>query len=116
MSRGRFQRSVKAGQARVHVIPARVDGTGTAAILSGGQELTLVDNGVGDYTLTFAPGAFAAVPTILVTPVTDETICRIGTLSASSVQILCDDATDGTTAKDADFHVMIVGSDSADEV
>jgi hypothetical protein len=49
-----------------------VDGTGTAAITAGGELGTLVDNGTGDYTLTFTE-PFAASPlTYAVTPVADS--------------------------------------------
>ena len=95
------------------MIAARVDGTGTAAMLEGGNEITLTDNGTGDYTLTFAQ-AFARVPTVVASPLTADAIIQIGTISASAVQILAFDATDGTTAKDVDFHAIIVGNDTAD--
>lgn len=115
-SRG-FARSVQSRQRLVHMIAGRVDGTGTAEILEGGNEMSLTDNGTGDYTLTFGQ-AFQRVPTVVVTPIgaSGDVVATLGTLSASAVQILCWDGTDGTTAKDADFHVMIVGSDGPDVI
>jgi hypothetical protein len=99
----------------VHVIGSRVDGTGTAALLSGSRELTLTDNGTGDYTLTFAV-PYKQVPVVVGLPVTAGVVLRIGAVSVSAVQILVFATADGTTATDADFHVMIMGSDVADEV
>lgn len=112
-----FSRGVRAGQRLNHLIAARIDGTGTAAILEGTNELTLVDNGTGDYTLTYAT-AYKRAPTIVVTPLgaAGDIIATLGTNSTTAVQILGWDGTDGTTAKDMDFHVLIVGSDAEDEV
>jgi len=99
-----------------YIIAARVDGTGTASILEGSNDLTLVDTGVGDYLLTLKNGAAARVMTVVVTPIgaAGDIVATLGTVSATAVQILGWDATDGTTAKDMDFHVMIMVSDSGD--
>lgn len=113
-----FSREVQVRQRLTHMIAARVDGTGTASILEGGNELTLTDNGTGDYTLTFSDQSFQRVPTVVVTPIgaSGDVVATLGTLSTSAVQILLWDGTDGTTAKDGDFHVLIVGSDAPDAV
>lgn len=107
-----MKRSVKSTQRLMRLMSAKVDGTGTAAL--GGtcaNDMSLVDNGVGDYSLTF-DAAFEQIPEVVVTPVTADVICKIEAVAKGSVQITCFDATDGTTAKDADFHVMVLGSDA----
>lgn len=110
-----FARAVNSRQRLVHMIAARVDGTGTAALLSGSQELTLTDNGTGDYTLTLATPA-QQVPTVLLTSKTSAVEVRLGTVTASAVQVLGFASADGTTATDCDFDVLIIASDAADEV
>ena len=112
-----FARAPQMRQRLVHVIAARVDGTGTAAILEGGNEMTLTDNGTGDYTLTFNT-AFARVPVVTALPIsaTGDVILSISSVAVGSVRIKAWDGTDGTTAKDIAFHVMIVGFDAADAV
>lgn len=107
-----FARDLKVRQRNPHMIAARVDGTGTAAMIEGGNEITLTDNGTGDYTLTFAQ-PFKRIPSVVATPIgaSGDVVCTIGTISVSAVQILCWDGTDGTTAKDADFHALILGFD-----
>ena len=109
-----ISRPLKSRQRLAHVIAARVDGTGTAALLSGSTELSLTDNGTGDYTLTFSQ-QWARVPVVVATPVTAGVSLNIAAVSASSVQITSVATSDGSTATDADFHVVIVGSDAADE-
>ena len=112
-SRG-FARPVASRQRLSQIIIARVDGTGTASLLSGSKELTLTDNGTGDYTLALVQ-AFVQVPMVVATALTAATHVQIFAVSASSIQIKCF-AMDGTTAQDADFHIMIMGSDAAEEV
>lgn len=113
MARG-FSRSVKCRQRLPHIIGARVDGTGTAAMLEGTQEITLTDNGTGDYTLTFAV-PFKRVPVVVASALTAATHIKLHAVAVGSVQIKTY-AMDGTTAQDADFHVQILGFDAADEV
>lgn len=110
-------RQVKSSQRAPRLLAIQVDGTGTASIVVGGTDATLTDNGTGDYTLTFAK-AFARVPTVVVTPIstTGDVIATLDTVAAGSVIINTWDGTDGTTAKDIDFHVLIVGYDSADQI
>ncbi len=108
-------REIKSSQRLPRMLGLRVDGTGTASILEGGSDATLTDNGTGDYTLTFAK-AFLRVPTVVVTPIgaAGDIAVTLGAIAAGSVQILGWDGTDGTTAKDMDFHVLVLGNDTAD--
>ena len=92
----------------------RVDGTGTASILEGAFDATLTDNGTGDYTLTFTK-AFARVPVVIFGGAVDDALmCEIDAVSVSAVRFKIFDA-DGTTATDADFHVMVLGWDGLDQ-
>jgi hypothetical protein len=110
-----MQRSVKSTQRKVRMLELIVDGTGTAA-LSGpaSNQATLVDNGTGDYTISFNEN-FSQLPVCI--PVCLTADCCVDTMvpAVGSVQVTLVDNTDGTTAKDGDFHILIVGSDSADK-
>lgn len=110
-----FARTVKSPQRLIRAMSAKVDGTGTVA-LSGtcANDMSLTDNGTGDYTLTFDV-AYERVPEVLVTPVTADVVARIGTVAAGSVQILLAKASD-QAAVDGDFHVLIIGSDALDAI
>ena len=91
-----------------------VDGTGTAA-LSGicANNMSLTDNGTGDYTLTF-DSAFKQAPQVLATPVTDNIICKVTASSTTACTIKTDNLSGSAT--DADFHVIILGSDTSDQI
>jgi len=111
-----MKRSIKSPQRLVRMLSAQLTGTGTAAL--GGtcaNQLSLVDNGTGDYSITF-DSAFEQIPEVVVTPQTADTIVQIDNKAKTGVDILCFDATDGTTAKDAVVDVMILGSDALDLV
>lgn len=101
-------------QRQMRIMSVKVDGTGTAA-LSGTCALNMVltDNGTGDYTLTFNV-PYVRVPEVIATPVTDNIVCKLGTSAAGSIQILTENLSGAAT--DADFHVIILGSDTADQI
>jgi hypothetical protein len=107
-------KAVTCPQRAMRMMSVVVDGTGTASL--GGicaNDMTLTDNGTGDYTLTMKH-AFKQLPQVLATPVTDNRICKIGTVTASAVQILTEDLSG--SAADADFHVILLGSDTLDQI
>lgn len=106
-------KAVKSSQRLMRLMSAKVDGTGTAA-LSGtcANDMSLTDSGTGDYLLTFDE-PFLRAPEVIATPITDNIVCKLGTVAVGSVQILTENLSG--TATDADFHVIILGSDSADE-
>lgn len=114
-------REVKCPQRKMRMLALRITGTGTAAINEGASNgsangATLTDNGTGDYTITFGT-AFGRAPVCTVTPVATagDVIATIHTVSTSAVRITTWDGTDGTTAKDAVFHLLVVGADAVDE-
>lgn len=90
-----MKRSVKSTQRQMRLLELIVDGTGTAS-LSGpaSNQATLTDNGTGDYTITFDQ-AFANLPVVQVSPITEDITCSIVSASASAVNILCKGATAG---------------------
>lgn len=110
-----FARQVDVKQRNVHQIYAIIDGTGTAAINLGSTEVALVDNGTGDYNVNPII-AGSRLLNVQVTTLTADSIVQLGTVSASAIQVLAFDATDGTTAKDIDFHITITLSDDPDEI
>lgn len=108
------QRAVTSPQQRVSLLSVVVDGTGTASV-SGtcSFNVSLTDSGTGDYLITFLQ-PFARVPQCVATAVTDNIYCKIGTVTTSSVQILTENLSG--VATDADFHLIVVGSNSADQI
>lgn len=101
-------------QRAIRLMSVKVDGTGTAA-LSGtcALNMALTDNGTGDYTLTFNL-PYLRAPEVIATPITDNIVCKLGTVAVGSIQILTENLSGSAT--DADFHVIIMGSDTVDQI
>ena len=110
-----LKRSVKSTQRAMRQLELIIDGTGTAALSGPASEhASLVDNGTGDYTISF-DDSFSQIPVCI--PVCLTADCVVDTMvpAINQVQITLVDATDGTTAKDGDFHLLVVGSDVEDK-
>ncbi len=105
-------REIKGTQRAPRLLAIKLDGTGTAALNEGANDAALTDTGPGDYLLTFT-NPFARAPVVVVTPITAATLVRVVILAAS-VQVLCF-AVDGTTPKDADVEVLVLGWDTPDQ-
>jgi len=74
--------------------------------------LTEGSSAAGDYLITFND-PFLRLPSVSVSPLTANVTCIVSAIEVNSVRIKCFAANDGTTAKDADFHMMVMGSLSA---
>lgn len=106
-------RDLKGTQRLPRCLAFKVTGTGTAAITEGGTDGTLVDNGTGDYTITYAK-PFARTPVAVASTRTASTIIKLHAVSATVIQLKTY-AVDGVTAQDALLDIMIHGWDSADQ-
>lgn len=107
-------KQVACPQRAMRVMSVKVTGTGTAAVAGTcSNNMTLTDNGTGDYTLTFNL-PFKRAPEVIATATTDNIYCKIGTVAVGSVQILTENLSG--VATDAVFHAIILGSDTADQI
>lgn len=108
-------REVKTTQRMPRMLGLRVQGTGAAAILEGSiSGGTLVDNGTGDWTITFAT-PFARIPVIALASLTADKTLYVASVTASAVQIKARSVGSSPAAADADFHMHVLGFDAADE-
>lgn len=105
-------REIKSTQRLVRQLAFKVTGTGTAAISQGSLDATLVDNGTGDYTLTFAV-PFVRAPICVASCQTASCYAEIAAASVTSVQVLT--KSNANVATDAVFHLIVQGYDSADQ-
>lgn len=106
-------RDIKHPQRGMRVLSLQKSGLGTPALSADGKfDGTIVDNGVGDYTISFEL-PFVRVPMCMVQSKTSATVARC-VAAVGSVQVLCF-AMDGTTPAEADFDLLVLGSDVADQ-
>jgi len=107
-------RSVKTSQRLPRQLAFKVDGTGTASIVIGSKDATLTDNGTGRYTLTFAkPFARDVVAVGSVIYGASGLILSVVSASKTAVQVRIYDGAGAD--QDADFHLIVMGFDAADE-
>lgn len=102
-------RSLKSTQRQTRLLAFRITGTGTAAINQGDLDATLVDNGAGDYTLTFVqPGQ-----RVLTAVASSETDGLYATAIATTSTLRIKLKTDAGVATDGICHAIVILSDVA---
>lgn len=114
-------REMMTPQRKSRVIFVTVDGSDvnggtltTNGIDVGAQHVKITETGNGAYTITLnEPGSRACFA--MVSPITDNSVCYVGECLAATVKITQETASTGAALADADFNVMIVAFDAADE-
>jgi hypothetical protein len=112
-----MRRSIQSAQRKVRMIAVRLEGsTGTLSVEGlDAKQVSITDNGVGDYTITFNE-AFAEAPHVSMAAEATGIMLHASSITASAVRIICklvdQDATYAApAAAEADVQVIIVGHD-----
>lgn len=108
-------------QRKTRVIPIRVDGSAvgggtstTNGLLEGSQHCLITENSSGNYTIDFNTH-FHRTPVVVCMTATDVTTLRIVDVDETMVQVEQVGADQTTPEADGDFHLLVVGFDTADE-
>lgn len=110
-----MKRSIQSGQRQTRMLAFICSADG--ATLSGldALKVTMTDTGTGVKTIELGANGFADDDyVVVVTTATADTVAQVSITDANTFVINTFDCTDGTTAKDAICHVMVIGSDVAD--
>jgi hypothetical protein len=110
-----LSREIKSPQRQMRMLAFQKSGLGTPALAGEGKlDGTIADNGVGDYTISFEV-PFVRIPVCIAQDKTTgrvlKTVCALG-----SVQVLAFSDVAMTTAAEADFDIICLGSDVADQL
>jgi len=109
-----LSRVIESPQRKMRMLAFQKSGLGTPALAAEGKfDGTIADNGVGDYTITFEK-LFVRIPLCVAMTKTAATVINC-VPAVGGVQILCF-AMDGTTPAEADFDIICLGSDVADQL
>ena len=109
-----MKRSIQSSQRKVELISIIVSADGTTVSGLDANQVTVADTGTGVKTITLdSPLADAAC---VVTTATADTVAQVSVTSDSIYVVNTFDSTDGTTAKDAICHIIIMGSKVADRI
>lgn len=88
---------------------------GTALSGLDALKVTMTDTGTGVKTIELGSNGFADDDySVIVTTASADTVAQVEITDKNTFIIKTFDSTDGTTAKDAICHVLVIGSDVTD--
>jgi len=112
-----MKRSIESGQRKVKVIclVANAAGTALTGLDASNPDISMTDTGTGVKTIELGASGFASADMcVSVTTATADSVAQVAVTDANTIVVSTFDSTDGTTAKDAICHIMIIGSDVTD--
>ena len=109
-----MKRSIQSNQRHVEIISIIVSADGATVSGLDQHKVSVADTGTGVKTITLdSPLQDAAC---IVTTATADSVAQVSVTSDSIDVVNTFDSTDGTTAKDAICHIVIIGSKVADRL
>jgi hypothetical protein len=110
-----MKRSIKSGQRSVRTLAFICNAAGTAVTGLDSLKVSMTDTGTGVKTIELGSYGFASSDYIVVvTTATADSHAEVSITDADTFVINTFDTGDGTTAKDAICHVLVIGSDVTD--
>lgn len=110
-----MQRSIQSEQRKVRMLTFIANAAGTALTGLDALKISMTDTGTGVKTIELGTHGFASADySVMVTTATADTVAQVSITDADTFVINTFDSTDGTTAKDAICHVLVIGSDVTD--
>jgi MinD-like ATPase involved in chromosome partitioning or flagellar assembly len=107
-----MKRSIKSDQRQVKIISIIVSADGLTTTGIDKNKVTVADTGTGIKTITMdAP--LSADYSVVCTTATADSVAQIAITSSTVFVVNTFDSTDGTTAKDAICHIIVIGSEVA---
>jgi len=113
MSKSR-RRSIKSAQVGLREINLQVNGSLATPTATGFDQFgvsSVIDNGVGNYTIVFKSPFERVCACKSLAMITADAIARVSAVAKDRITIETFDSTDGTTPKEADFYLCVLGSD-----
>ena len=111
-----MKRPVESNQRKMRMIAFIANAAGTSLSGPGSLEVSMTDTGTGVKTIELDKAFGASTQyVVLVTTATADTVAQVAITDANTFVISTFDSTDGTTAKDAICHVLVIGSDVAEK-
>ena len=110
-------RSIKSKQRLTRIISLVANAAGTAltGLDSKDPNISMTDTGAGVKTIELGSSGFADTNySVIVTTATADSHAEVSITDANTFVVNTFDTGDGTTAKDAICHILVIGSDTAD--
>lgn len=100
---------------RLISLVANAAGTALSGLDSSDSNISMTDTGTGVKTIELGSSGFASADySVVVTTATADTVAQVSITDANTFVVNTFDSTDGTTAKDAICHILVIGSDVSD--
>ena len=109
-----MKRSIESNQRKVNIVAIIVSADGTAVSGLDALKVSVADTGTGIKTVTLLEPLQDAVCSVVCA--TADCVAQVSVTSDSVYVVNSFDSTDGTTAKDAICHIIIMGSLVADRL
>lgn len=94
---------------------ANAAGTALTGLDSSNPHISMTDTGTGVKTIELGASGFASADySVIVTTATADSVAQVSITDVNTFVVSTFDSTDGTTAKDAICHILIIGSDVTD--
>jgi len=110
-----MKRSIDSNQRKVEILTFIVNAAGTAVTGLDKNQVSVVDTGTGVKTCTI-PALAEGDYSVIVTTATADTVAQVAITSSTVFVVNTFDSTDGTTAKDAVCHILVIGSKISERV
>lgn len=113
-----MRRSIQSNQRKVKVLSFIVSADGTTITGLDKNQVSVTDTGTGVKTVELGQGTFgsAADYSVIVTTATADSHAEIAITDADTFVVNTFDTGDGTTAKDAICHILVIGSEVEERV
>lgn len=110
-----MKRSIESMQRKVRMLTFICNAAGTALTGLDALKVSMTDTGTGVKTIELGSNGFPnADYSVIVTTATADSVAQVSITDANTFVINTFDSTDGTTAKDAICHVLVIGSDTSE--
>ena len=110
-----MKRSIKSNQRLTEILTFIVSADGTTVSGLDKNQVSVADTGTGVKTCTI-PAMTSADYSVIVTTATADSVAQVSITNLTTFVVNTFDSTDGTTAKDAVCHILVMGSKTAERV
>jgi len=109
-----MKRSIQSNQRKVELLTFIVSADGATVTGLDKNQVSVADTGTGVKTVTLSEAMTSGDYSVLVTTATADSVAQVSITSSSVFVVNTFDSTDGTTAKDAICHILVIGSKIAE--
>lgn len=105
-----MKRAISSNQRKVEILTFIVSADGTTVTGLDKNQVSVTDTGTGVKTVELNEALTSADYSVIVTTATADSVAQVAITDSDTFVVNTFDSTDGTTAKDAVCHILVIGS------